>query len=238
MALTCTEVGCNARAGKTGLCSKHWFAKRSNGTLAHLPKCTIEKCRRCAVGNGLCALHYRRQKRGKPLEPEHTRRPRSPGAPCESPACDRKASARGLCSAHWTRWSLGQPLDTPIRRRARLANRTDRRINQFGYAVRYAPSSPMANGAGYVLEHRLIVAESIGRPLLPRESVHHKNGDRQDNRLVKGHELYCPSTCCNLELWSTSQPSGQRVEDKVAWAREILALYEPQITRTAACTGT
>jgi len=29
----------------------------------------------------------------------------------------------------------------------------------------------------------------------------------------------------NLELWSSSQPKGQRVEDKVAWAREILALY-------------
>ena len=29
----------------------------------------------------------------------------------------------------------------------------------------------------------------------------------------------------NLELWSSSQPAGQRVADKVRWAREILALY-------------
>ena len=29
----------------------------------------------------------------------------------------------------------------------------------------------------------------------------------------------------NLELWSVSQPQVQRVEDKVAWVKEIIALY-------------
>ncbi len=87
------------------------------------------------------------------------------------------------------------------------------------------PGHPDASVCGRILEHRLIMSEALGRPLLPHENVHHKNGNRLDNRLTKGHELHCPGTCCNLELWSRSQPHGQRLEDKLAWAREILATY-------------
>jgi len=80
----------------------------------------------------------------------------------------------------------------------------------------------MPNGTKVgVPEHRIVMERTLGRELLPGENVHHVNGVRGDNR---------PE---NLELWSHSQPSGQRVCDKVEWAKQLLALYEPEALRKA-----
>lgn len=74
--------------------------------------------------------------------------------------------------------------------------------------------APGATASGYIAEHRKVMQEMLGRALVPEENVHHINGVRSDNRSE------------NLELWSVSQPSGQRVADKLAWAKEFVSLYE------------
>ena len=45
------------------------------------------------------------------------------------------------------------------------------------------PMRRMVNNAGYVGEHRLVMAECIDRPLLPWETVHHIDGNPKNNEL-------------------------------------------------------
>lgn len=75
-----------------------------------------------------------------------------------------------------------------------------------GYIKAIAKGHPLADKNGYVLEHRLVMEQKLGRKLLPHERVHHKNGIRSDNS---------PD---NLELWlltgtSKKDPAGQRMQD-------------------------
>lgn len=75
----------------------------------------------------------------------------------------------------------------------------------------------ITNKAGVIQEHVYLMACKLGRPLTKKETVHHKNGVKTDNRLS------------NLELWVTSQPSGQRVRDLRKWAKQILKTYPDEV---------
>ena len=83
------------------------------------------------------------------------------------------------------------------------------KINRSGYRSIY--STPLKK---YILEHRYVYEQHYGITLTPNQNIHHINGNRLDNRIE------------NLELWETSQPKGQRVEDKINFYFELVEKYK------------
>lgn len=123
--------------------------------------------------------------------------------------CGRPAHCRGVCRNHYRRLHYveherGRRGSQP----ARVFAVGDTRLNASGYL-----EEKIGPGRSWKLQHRLVMEKLLGRELSPWENVHHVNGNRTDNR---------PE---NLELWVTKQPKGQRVEDLLAYAREIIERY-------------
>ena len=116
--------------------------------------------------------------------------------------CERKHYCKEYCEPHYRKWKkYGDP------RFVKRQPAGSGSLIPSGYIV-------INRSKGRQYAHREIMEEILGRPLMKNERVHHINGVRHDNS---------PE---NLELWSVSQPAGQRVEDKIAWAKQILETYK------------
>lgn len=231
----CLVEGCDrkSRTIKPGMCDGHTSraragkpvegplqSRRKPGSYFTSETCMVENCerntrRQTSEGESLCGAHYDRLRLGKPMDAPIRQLRRDWPETCLVEGCDRPSKKRsngrvmgngGHCPAHSSRKRRGQDLTTPIKVQAPKGSGY---VNSSGYVV------VRVNGRQMV-EHRAVMEQHLGRPLWPDENVHHVNGIRDDNRLD------------NLELWSTSQPAGQRVPDKVAHALKMLERYAPE----------
>lgn len=143
---------------------------------------------------------------------------------CRVEGCTRPHTSKGYCNAHYKRvlahgdpqaeWAIKKGW-RPWSINARAIGATT--VDPNGYVRVFLPDHAKAQKRGWIFQHRLVMADVIGRDLFDDELVHHKNGDRQDNR---------PE---NLELCVKRQPPGQRAVDALQWAREIVARYDGQL---------
>lgn len=191
----CSIEGCGIISDSRGYCASHYEQRRSAGKFPDLPKCKL--CDGTLVAKGLCRQHYNAARLNGQLS-----------AICEVEGCGRGATHGTICGTHKYRIKHGLDLTAPIKE---SRPRGTGSINEQGYKL------IRVNGV-QTLEHRHVMEQHIGRQLTDYENVHHRNGDRLDNRIE------------NLELWITKQPPGKRPSDLVVYAREILARYGSEQT--------
>lgn len=207
---TCSIEDCGNPAHTRGFCAFHYQRWYRHGDPLHLERvrgriCDVEGCNEPHSAKGLCQRHHAQAWRAEKRKQAPPKPPPINTQPCTVDGCETLQVARGLCPMHYHR--LRKTGDTKPRGRKPEGSIVN------GYRHLYRPDHPQAWTNGYVAEHRMVMADILGRPLLADENVHHRDGNKLNND---------PK---NLELWLSHQPKGQRVTDLLGWAREIVGRY-------------